>query len=369
MQVANLTDRHRPATLDQIVGQGYVTHDLADYAAAPYSHAFLFDGPTGIGKTTAAMALARELGADDVASLWHVQSGEQDGDQMDLLRRELRFAPMGRFRVVIVEECDWMARAPKVANLWLSMIEDLPPRTLFIFTTNHPEKLAARFVDRCERLTFASEAPALLQDARLLAARIWHAEGGRPDRLPDVASLPGVVDDSGRLSFRRVVRAVESLLRGTRDDRQAFGLIAGSALPRDLFNAAIRRASTSRDAAGMLQCMTTQQTPPPPGATDDPVQPRAARDAERADDDPADFGPETDAGRTGQGVRAGDGAGAGDRRRDASGPGLLHPALGRGEAGPRPAPGAGQAPEAAPQVVIPPARRRARSTGGVRFII
>lgn len=103
----------------------------------------------------------------------------------------------------------------KAQALWLSALEDLPPRCVVIFTSNHPDKFQRRFLDRCEHYAFRSNADVLRQDAQSLVNAVWHAETGRTD-APDVSSLPGVVDKNGCLSFRAVVQGLNPLLRSAR---------------------------------------------------------------------------------------------------------------------------------------------------------
>ena len=60
----NLTEKHRPRSLSELVGQDEILLQLRDYLDDPVSTAMIFSGPTGTGKTSAAKALAAELGCD-----------------------------------------------------------------------------------------------------------------------------------------------------------------------------------------------------------------------------------------------------------------------------------------------------------------
>lgn len=213
--VASLTETYRPQQLSEMVGQGLVVKRLQDFLDAPHSTAFLFEGPTGVGKTTAALCLAAELGAVEYGGLHRIDSGMQDAEAVATSLDNLRYTPMlgSGWKVVIVDEADYMS--PKAQQLWLSALEDLPPRSLIIFTTNKTEKFADRFLDRCERFAFQANGAMLLQDAQALINLIWTREG-RTDRAPNVAELPGLLDANKQLSFRRVVRALEPLVRSTR---------------------------------------------------------------------------------------------------------------------------------------------------------
>jgi hypothetical protein len=220
----SLVEKHRPRVLAEMVGQGAAVWQLSAFLDAPHSTAFLFDGPTGNGKTTAAMCLAAELGAVEYGGLEIIKSGTQDAEAVECALRSLHFRPMtgSGWHVIVVDEAD--NRSPKADQLWLSALEDLPPKCVIIFTTNHPEKFAQRFIDRCERVTFAADAVALRQDAAELARRIWAAELHRDD-VPALEMLPNLVE-RGQLSFRRLVRGLEPIVRHVRKTGQMPPLVA-----------------------------------------------------------------------------------------------------------------------------------------------
>ncbi len=96
-------------------------------------------------------------------------------------------------------------------------LESIPQRTVIVFTTNFPEKFPDRFLDRCERIAFASDARTLRQDAQALINSVWQKETQSMDDVPSVDDLPNVVDGGKSiLSFRRVVAALGPLLRAKR---------------------------------------------------------------------------------------------------------------------------------------------------------
>jgi MoxR-like ATPase len=203
------TERYRPRTLDQVLGQATAIERLQEFAANPYATAFLFEGETGTGKTSAALALAAELGACEFGGLDRIAAGQCVGDTVEKALKQLRYVPMlgSGWKVLILDEADYMVwEGSKSVNIFLGALEDLPPRSVVIFTTNSVQKFPQRFLDRCERIAFDCSA-ATHPGAEALIRRVWEAEG-KEGPAPALHELRGVLDPLKRLSFRRLVTAV-----------------------------------------------------------------------------------------------------------------------------------------------------------------
>jgi DNA polymerase III delta prime subunit len=189
--------------------------------ANPYSTAFIFGGDSGTGKTSAAWALAADLGCSidadppEFGGVWSMPSGEQSADSLRTIWPGLWTIPFQSkdgWKVLIVNEVEQLNGA--VERLWLDKLEDLPPQTVVIFTTNALASLPDRFVDRCIGgvIQFRGAADDLRESARALAASIWRAETGQ-DIPPDVLeSVLVKATRAGRLSFRRVVQSLVPIL-------------------------------------------------------------------------------------------------------------------------------------------------------------
>jgi ATPase family associated with various cellular activities (AAA) len=214
-----LTEKYRPRTLGEIRGQDEIVEQLTAFVERPYSTAFVFAGGTGTGKTSAALALARDLGVDveelEWGGLYQIGAGEQIAENVREVVRKTRTSSMGSksgWRVLIVSEADRMSQASEY--LWLDELEQLAGKTVVIFTTNHPEKMSARILHRCEMMEFCGDAMALQLDAQGLVNDVWYAETGRTD-APRVEALRGAMDD-GELSFRAAVQALTPMIRKAR---------------------------------------------------------------------------------------------------------------------------------------------------------
>lgn len=214
----SLVDKYRPRTLADVRGQEQVVTPLRAFLKNPVPGAMIFEGGTGTGKTSAAIAFARELGVEvdqpQVGGLYQIPSGEQTGEAVRDLARSLTLTPMvgSGWKVVIVNEADYMSLS--AAQIWLDVLENLPRRSIVIFTTNHVGKLARRFRDRCVTYHFESSYFLLRPQLEAYLADVWKAETGRKEtpRLQDL----DIVDENSETSFRRLLQALQPhVLAGT----------------------------------------------------------------------------------------------------------------------------------------------------------
>lgn len=236
-----LTSKYAPRSLTEIVGQPAAVQQLRQFVGDPHSAAFIFHGPTGVGKTAAARALAFDLGcADDfveLGGLSEIPSGKQDGRAVDDLLRGLRLRPLfgSGWKVAIVNEADCMT--DQAEAIWLDGLEHLPGKSVVVFTTNDIERLSQRLVGRCELVAFAGEGAELSRGLGRLARRIWKTETQTALRtLP--ANLGRYELAAGNYSIRLALQQLAPLIRQARSD--------GSAPPAALAVPFIRGPETLR---------------------------------------------------------------------------------------------------------------------------
>ncbi len=168
MRSTVLYRKWRPADFDSVAGQDAVIRTLQNAVAQDkISHAYLFCGPRGTGKTTTARIMARAI--NGVAPSAGALDGGSDGMGFDLIEidaasnrgiddiRELReranYQPgSSRFKVYLIDEVHQLTGA--AADALLKTLEEPPPHVVFILATTDPEALKPTVLSRCQRFDF-----------------------------------------------------------------------------------------------------------------------------------------------------------------------------------------------------------------------
>ncbi|HEX2069465.1 MAG TPA: DNA polymerase III subunit gamma/tau [Actinomycetota bacterium] len=171
----SLYRKYRPQAPDEVIGQDHVVRALVGAVRENrLSHAFLFTGPRGTGKTSTARILARMVNCDKGPTAEPDGTCEQclrikDGTHLDVVEidaashggvddaRELRerapTAPaMGREKVYIIDEAQRLSR--EAFDALLKVFEEPPPAVRFILATTEPHKMPPTIVGRCQRFDF-----------------------------------------------------------------------------------------------------------------------------------------------------------------------------------------------------------------------
>jgi replication-associated recombination protein RarA len=191
---ASLSEKYRPRDLADFIGLDRPKKVLSAFCKRPASGAWLFVGPSGVGKSTMALALAAELQAE----LHIIPSQKCNAQSIEDTVRACWYAPLtpGGFHLVLADEADQMTNAAQLALLSKLDATDPAPNTIWIFTANDTERLQDRFLSRCMVLSFQSHG--LAKEAAALLERIWFAESGT---------------DAGKPNFLRMVQDCKNNIR------------------------------------------------------------------------------------------------------------------------------------------------------------
>jgi len=178
----SLAEKYRPRTIAEFVGLDKPKRILAKFAEQPYPSAWLFVGPSGVGKTTMAQALCSQIKGE----LTHIPSQKCTAQAIEEACYHCHFVPLtGGFQVVLIDEADRMTPAAQLALLSFGR-DRLPTEHVFILTCNSTDGLEPRFLSRCRVIEFSSYGMA--GEIADYLDKVWHAEGGNGN-APDLARL------------------------------------------------------------------------------------------------------------------------------------------------------------------------------------
>ena len=264
--------KYRSRTFDEVCGQEQVTETLkAQVASGRLSHAYLFIGTRGTGKTSCAKILAKAVncehpvngnpccqcaacrGIDDgsVMDVVEIDAASNNGvDNIRALRDEAIFSPASvKKRVYIVDEVHMLSIA--AFNALLKILEEPPEHLMFILATTELRKVPATILSRCQRYSFrrldaeviskrldyiaAQEGFNLTEGASKLLARL--ADGGMRDAISllDQCSSAPVIDENAVLEATGLAgnRRVADLLSAISKNDAVAALDVFSSLWRD----------------------------------------------------------------------------------------------------------------------------------------
>lgn len=196
--------KYRPQTFSDVVGQTNLVDLLqASITQKKISHAYLFCGGRGTGKTTVARIFARDIGCNPEDIIEIDAASNRGIDEIRELREAVRTAPFSSpYKVYIVDEAHMLTK--DAANALLKTLEEPPSHVIFILATTDPEKLPQTIVSRCQKIIF--HAP----DIETLAKRLSYV--AEKEGKPIDEKTANLIASHGKGSYRDALGVLEQII-------------------------------------------------------------------------------------------------------------------------------------------------------------
>ena len=148
--------KYRPSSLEELVGQPDAVQLISEQIKnSNLSHAYLFSGPRGVGKTSLARIIATTIGCDPVFDITEIDAASHNKvDDVRELNDSVNFiaSSPGKKRVFILDEVHMLSNA--ASNAFLKTLEEPPEHVIFILATTEPERVIETIRSRTTQIAF-----------------------------------------------------------------------------------------------------------------------------------------------------------------------------------------------------------------------
>ena len=148
--------KYRPSSLDELIGQSDAVQLISEQIKNNnLSHAYLFSGPRGVGKTSLARIIATTIGCDPVFDITEIDAASHNKvDDVRELNDSVNFiaSSPGKKRVFILDEVHMLSNA--ASNAFLKTLEEPPAHVIFILATTEPDRLIETIRSRTTQIAF-----------------------------------------------------------------------------------------------------------------------------------------------------------------------------------------------------------------------
>lgn len=202
---------YRPKTFKDVIGQDHIVPLLEKAISSnKVSHAYLFCGGRGTGKTSVARILAATLKTDP-SDIYEIDAASNRGiDDIRVLRDGVRTMPYdSKYKVYIIDEVHMLTK--EAFNALLKTLEEPPAHVIFILATTDPEKVPETILSRCQVYTFKNPSETVLEE---VVTRVAKEEGYEIEG--SAARLIAILGDG---SYRDTFSVLEKALLVSNDKK------------------------------------------------------------------------------------------------------------------------------------------------------
>lgn len=199
--------KYRPSVWDDVVGQEHIVSVLSESIKHEnFSHAYLFTGSRGTGKTSVARIFAAALGTNPEDIIEIDAASNRSIDDIRELRAAVRVLPFSsRFKVYIIDEVHMLSR--DAFNALLKTLEEPPAHVIFVLATTELNKVPETILSRCQVFSFRKPSQKILAE---MVTNIAKKETYEIDA--DSATLVAFLGDG---SFRDTLSIMQKIFSAT----------------------------------------------------------------------------------------------------------------------------------------------------------
>lgn len=215
--------KYRPQKFSDVIGQNHIVKVLEGaIKLGNISHAYLFSGSRGTGKTSMARILSREIGTS-ANDLVEMDAASNRGiDDVREIRESVNTLPFeSRYKVYIIDEVHMLTR--DAWNAFLKTLEEPPAHVIFILATTELEKVPETVVSRCQSFSFRQPNQATLKNFALSVSK---NEGIVLE--PAAAELVALLGDGSFRDAHGILEKVLSCTKGKKITREEVEAVTGA---------------------------------------------------------------------------------------------------------------------------------------------